>query len=156
FTSRQRMDRMSATPERSAPDDLALAVVAARLGRSIRWLQNRLADDARKPLSEQKLQLHHYVGRSPRWTESEDQALRAAIIAEDTAKRRPGCASSSGTGSGISTALSGSADVQSAYDAVLAFPQQRKTSKQPKRSGSTRSGRCETKSPLGSSRPLPW
>lgn len=64
-----------------AKDDIDITAAAERLGKSRRWLEMRLASDAR-------LQFHHYIGRSRRWDESEFQALRRAIIAVDTAERR--------------------------------------------------------------------
>src|SRR5689334_20278695 len=93
-----------------------------RLNKSVRWLESRLTEDRRRPPAEQRLQLHHYVGRSPRWTEAEYQALRAAIVVQDTGARRPASPLSIGAATGTSTARCGSAAVQSAYDAVLAFP----------------------------------
>lgn len=61
-----------------AMDDLDMAAVAARLGKSKSWLQYRLAEDRAR--FEPRLQHHHYIGRSPRWEENEYQALRAALI----------------------------------------------------------------------------
>jgi hypothetical protein len=64
-----------------------LKEVAERLGKSPRWLQQRLAEDARRSPSQQRLQLHHYIGASKRWTEAAYLMLRDAIIAVDTEKR---------------------------------------------------------------------
>lgn len=103
--------------------DLTIVEVATRIGgKSKRWLQSRLADDARRPPDRQRLQHHHYVGRTPLWTEAEFQALRQAIIEEDTEKRRPrGSKSSNETVSGTSTGLRVLRDAQSALERVLAL-----------------------------------
>ncbi len=69
------------------PDSMSIKHVAARLGMSTRWVQQRLADDLRFPPKYQKFQFHHYIGRSKRWTEKQYQALRDAIILVDTAAR---------------------------------------------------------------------
>jgi hypothetical protein len=72
------------------PDDFDLATIAARLGKSARWLVGQLTEDRRRLTP--RLQFHHYIGRSPRWDEHEYQALRAALIA-GADKRRSSLAS---------------------------------------------------------------
>src|SRR5215472_4681999 len=112
-------------------DDLDLATVAARLGKSRSWLQN-----------------HHYVGRSPRWDEEEYQALRAAIIVKQSLAlggapplvpkvnaKQNGSAdwpSSSETVTGMSSVPYGSKDAASASARVQAFPLKPKTRKRPR------------------------
>src|SRR6266702_7613020 len=76
-------------------------LVARRLGKSLRWLQALLTEDSRKPVHQQRLQHHHFVGRSKRWSEREYRALEAEIVAQSG---RRACASSSATASGTSTA----------------------------------------------------
>ena len=60
------------------PDEQSLQTAAGRLGKSARWLQSQLAEDRRRPAG-QRLQFHHFMGRSPRWSEAEFQKLRAAL-----------------------------------------------------------------------------
>src|SRR5437764_1419207 len=69
-------------------DDLSLDEVAGRLGKSRRWLQARLQAD--RVAAQPRFVFHHYLGRSPRWDESEYRALRAALIEADTRQRRSG------------------------------------------------------------------
>ena len=59
-------------------DDLGIDDVAARLGESHAWLKWRLSIDRGEP--EPRLQHHHYFGRTPKWTESEYQQLRQALM----------------------------------------------------------------------------
>src|SRR5690242_3854339 len=85
------------------PDEQDLATVARRLDKSRRWLETQLAEDDRRPPSEQRLQHHHFMGRERRWEEIEYQALRRALIAvSGERKRRPASGSSSVTASGTS------------------------------------------------------
>jgi hypothetical protein len=63
------------------PDEQTAAEVSARLGKSVRWLQDRLQHDP-------SLHFHHYLGRTRRWDEAEFQQLRTALRAIDTAKHR--------------------------------------------------------------------
>jgi hypothetical protein len=65
-------------------DDLDLATVAARLGKSKSWLQNKLTEDRRGP--KPRLQHHHYIGRTPQWDEREYQALKAALMRKPDAQ----------------------------------------------------------------------
>lgn len=137
-------------------DDMTLDEVAARLGKSPRWLQSRLADDARCRAPE--LQFHHYVGRSPRWTENEYQALRQAIVAKDTAARQKpplACGSSSETDSGTLSALCALADAQSAFARVLEFQRRPAPGKPPKNSARTRKVQSGTRPSSGSSQASP-
>lgn len=102
--------------QKHSADDLTLKEVAQRLGKSPRWLQQRLADDARRPPSEQRLQVHHYVGASKRWSEGSYQVLRATLIETDTGKRKK-------TAPVMSWAPpASSAEVQRALEEVLAWP----------------------------------
>lgn len=103
-------------------DDLSLEEVANRLGKSTRWLHGRLAEDARRQPSEQRLQHHHYVGASPRWTEAAYIVLRDAIISEDTAKRRRPPKHGENPAAGKYMGRSGAAAVQAALAEVLNFP----------------------------------
>lgn len=137
----------------ATPDDLTLDQVAARLGKSRRWLQTRLADDGRRQLSQQVLQHHHYIGRSPRWTENEYLALRAAIIVEDTEKRRLASKSKSGTDTGISSVRFGSKDIQSALERVLNFRPGQSSGRKPTPSDDSANKRSMTRSSTASSRP---
>jgi hypothetical protein len=65
-------------------DDLDLATVAARLGKSKSWLQNKLTEDRRGP--KPRLQHHHYIGRTPQWDEREYEALKAALMRKPDAQ----------------------------------------------------------------------
>src|SRR5271168_559703 len=60
------------------PDEQTIEVVAYRLIKSTRWL--------RYLIGAPEFQYHHHLGRSPRWSESEFQSLRAAKIAADAAR----------------------------------------------------------------------
>lgn len=146
---------VASPPSRAAglPDDMPLAEVAARLGKSRRWLEGRLAEDGRKRPGQQRLQHHHYVGASRRWDESEYQALREAIWQEDTAKRRLAPASSSGRGTGTSSAHFGLMDAQSAFAAVLSFRPGLNSGAMPMPSGTGGAPRSGGKSSTASSRP---
>lgn len=69
-------------------DDLTLSQVVARLGKSERTVQGYMAAHP----------VHHFVGRSPRWTETELEMLKRALTEaererrakRERAKRRPG------------------------------------------------------------------
>src|SRR5258708_2714473 len=103
-------------------DHQPLDSVAGRLGKSPRWLQSRLTEDSRRPAHLQRLQHHHYIGGSKRWSEDEYRALSAAIAAADSA--RQGSRSLPATASGTSTvpcAFQGStaSDARSALERVL-------------------------------------
>ena len=103
----------------TTPDDMDMATVSARLGKSARWLQRRLAEDRRRPPNEQILQHHHYIGRSPRWHEAEYQALRQAIEMADTPAHRP--VRSDRARNAISTELPALMDAEAAVAKVLAY-----------------------------------
>src|SRR5260221_5155656 len=109
----------------TAEPDLTIDQVCGqnRLCKSVSWLKGRLAEDRRRPPGEQRFQHHHYVGRSPRWTEQEYQALRAAIVAADTARYGAAADPSSRSGMATGTLLgrSESRNAQSALERVLAF-----------------------------------
>lgn len=62
------------------PDHLTMAEVAERLGKSKRWLQQRLADDRRR--LDPRLAFHGHIGRTPVWSEEGYRALRSALLAE--------------------------------------------------------------------------
>ncbi len=133
-------------------EDLDMAAVAGRLGKSVRWLRQKLADDARKPLADQRFQVHHYIGRDRRWTETTYLALRAAIIAADTADRRlPG--SSSATATGTFQPAFESRTVESASARVQAYRPGPTSSRTPKRSATSGSARSDGTQSTGSSRP---
>src|SRR5262245_50727534 len=135
--------------------DLTMADVVARIGgkKSVRWLQGRLAEDARRPLEKQRLQYHHYVGRTPLWTEAEFLALRQAIVAEDTEKRRPPVSKSlSETDTGTSTGLRALRDAQSALERVLALKPAQTPGTTLKPSDSTRNRTSAPTSSVASSR----
>ena len=113
-------------------DDLDLATIAGRLGKSPRWLVGRLTEDRRRLVP--RFQFHHYIGRSPRWDENEYQALRAALMKADSERHgvrqqrhgpngdKPGSPSSSATDFGISPAGSALRDAASASAEVQAWP----------------------------------
>jgi len=61
-------------------DDLTETIVAARLEKTVRWLRDKISEDRRRPLNNQRLQFHYYIGRDKRWTEESYQAFRTAII----------------------------------------------------------------------------
>ena len=76
------------TPPTEPPaDHLTIPEVAAKLGRKRRLLESRLAEDARKAPAERRLQFHSYIGRSRIWDEHAYRALRAAVVAADSASR---------------------------------------------------------------------
>lgn len=114
-----------------------------RLGKSPRWLQSRLTEDARRGEGKRQLQHHHFVGRSKRWSETEYKALEAAIVAEDRERAldraaRPGSRSPRATASGTSSApsplpVSTERDALAALERVLAFPQRPTSAPQPRR-----------------------
>jgi hypothetical protein len=119
-------------------DHYSLATIAGRLGKSPRWLQSRLIDDGRQPEERQRLQHHHFVGRSKRWSEIEFKALEAAIVAADKegALRRAGA--------------------RAALERVLAVPLRPTPSAPPKRSGTRGRSRSATGSSTASSRVFPF
>ena len=105
-------------------DDFLIEEVAARLGVSARWLNQRLADDRLHPPAQQKLQFHHYIGRTKQWTKKEFKNLKRAIAELDTKKylqTQPGYKLSSATVSITSTARSGSKSEYAGYENLLAF-----------------------------------
>ena len=110
------------------PDDLDQLTVAARLGKSLRWLQALLAEDARKVPGGRRYDFHHFIGRSRRWDEAEYQALRAAIIAAGNAAR-PRSPHSSVTAAGTFGGLSGLEDQAGAHARVQAFRVRLRTGK---------------------------
>jgi hypothetical protein len=112
---------------------LTIEVVAARLHKSKRWLQTRLAEDRRRP--DPRLQFQTYIGKTPLWTESRYLALRGALEAESKKGGDQASLSSSGTASGTSTALSTSRDAESAFARVLAFRRNRRDGKKPTAKG---------------------
>ncbi len=149
------------TPDIS-PDDLGIDAVAARLGKSVGWLNWRLSLDRGE--AEPKLQHHHYIGRTPRWDEDEYQRLRQALTTRTPPKggrqRKPAAEpdsahpvlpSSSATDIGISTELLAFEDAHAACDAVLAYrPGQ--SSKTPRSKSSAKSKTTlSTRSSTGSS-----
>jgi hypothetical protein len=102
-------------------DDLALDAIAARFGKKRRWLQSRLSEDLRRQPEDQRFQHHHYVGRSPRWTEAEYQALRRAIIYEDTERRRGSASATHAAAPGeLFAPAAGPRSTQEAYERVMA------------------------------------
>src|SRR5262245_42028239 len=115
--------------------DLCMVEVAIRLRKSKRWLQAVLAEDRRRPHQEQRFQFHEYLGRSPRWTEVQFLALRAARKAESR-KERLASQSLNGTTSGTSPVLSSLKDAQSALERVLTFQPEKISGKKPTTSGS--------------------
>jgi predicted DNA-binding transcriptional regulator AlpA len=166
--------------ENYAVDDLDMGAVAARLGKSKSWLQYRLAEDRER--AEPGLQHHHYIGRSPRWDESEYQALRAALIKKpkiqtgplmspekarpEEPEERPSWAgnpisddppvspSRSETDFGTSTAGYASADVSSASARVQNFPLRPAIAKPRKSSADKKRRRSATNSSGGSVHPF--
>src|SRR5215472_11587111 len=100
--------------------DLTLAEVANRLHHSARWVQTRLAEDARS--SQPRLQHHHHIGRKPLWTEEEFLMLRCALIAAERDRRgQGGLRLSRDTVTGTSKELFVFEDAHDACAAVLTF-----------------------------------
>lgn len=119
------------TGKKPAADDQPINVVADRLGKSVRWVWYKL--------KEQRFQFHHYMGRTPLWTEDEFQRLRLALITAENEKRgHRDYRSRRATDSGTLSAPSGSMAAQSALEKVLAFPLSQKPGKKPTTSGSKR------------------
>lgn len=146
-------------------DHQSLASVAGRLGKSPRWLQSRLTEDQRRPADHQRLQHHHYIGGSKRWSETEYQALAAAIAAADAdrarGRRKLPLAYSSSTGAARGTSSAPSehqlltdADALAALERVLAFPRTMTPSPTLKRSATPGRSRSGRKSSTGSTRVL--
>jgi hypothetical protein len=120
-----------AAGKRQPTDDYTIDQVAEKLCKSRRWVFYQIRD--------KRFQFHHYIGRTPLWTEEEFQKLRQALIAAENEKRGHRVyASSNGTAIGISTAPSGSTAAHSALERVLAFPRSPKHGKPPMTSGSKR------------------
>lgn len=104
------------------PDEQSLLTVANRLGKSRSWLQGLLTEDRRRK-DGPRLQFHHHIGRSPRWTEVEFQRLRAAVIAiaSEQHQKRDSSRSDRETDTGISPALYGPKAIAAECDKVLGF-----------------------------------
>lgn len=135
------------TDRATRPDDLLIDEVAARLGKSVRWVQALLGRGG--------YDFHHYIGRSPRWDEREYQALRAAVIAAESARRgRRVSPSSDAAASGTLSAPSGPEAVASAFAKVLAFQPARTPEPTPKRSGRSSRSRPTRKQFTASIHPL--
>ena len=116
-------------------DHMSIAEVAARLGKSRSWLDDRLRADA---ASESPcLQVHSYIGRSRIWDEAAYQALRAAIIAADSSSRRAVSYTLSPALSGSGSAARECAKARSLIDARLG----RGSARKPKRTVHSRSRR---------------
>jgi hypothetical protein len=142
-------------------DDLDIAAVAARLGKSVRWLQEQLAEDWRQP--QPVLQHHHRIGRNGRtrlWTEGEFVKLRAALIELGREKERrareksgrPDSRSSNSTATGGSMGQLLFEDPRAACDAVLAYrPGQNSKSTRSKSSATSKTA-SSTKSSTASNR----
>jgi integrase len=119
------------------PDDMDLQTVAARLGKSSRWLQAQLAEDRQR--LHPRLQYHHRIGRSPRWDERAYQMLRLALlVAAAPFDTLPASPSSSVAPIGISMAPSASKDAASAFARVLAFSRSQSTATPPRSSAGKR------------------
>lgn len=154
-------------------DDFDMTTVAARLGKSKSWLQYRLAEDRER--AEPRLQFHHYIGRSPRWDESEYQALRAALIEKpkiqtgplmpperarvdapgEATDARPASGSQNEMDFGTCTEDYASADASSASARVQAFPRRPPTARRRKSFAGKRNKRSEANSSGVSVRPFP-
>src|SRR4051812_561425 len=122
-------------PEVRDPDHQSLEAVAWRLGRSVRWLQSQLAEDMRRAPGHRRLQFHHNIGRSKRWSESEYKALGEAIAMASAA--RLGSQSSSVMGHGTLSEqcawrASTVGDARSALERVLALRPHQRLSGRPK------------------------
>jgi hypothetical protein len=77
ITSLNPIDRSIHQETSPLQDDMNLAAVTARLGKSERTMQGYMAAHP----------VHHFVGRSPRWTETEYQTLRQALDAAERKRR---------------------------------------------------------------------
>lgn len=108
---------MPPSPPRSdlpPPDAISIDVVAARLGKTRRWLQDKLREDNRRPRAERRLQFHDKIGRDPQWTEEGYQALQAALTAPPVRRQIQPAA---GT-----VIPSTPRERQAAFDEVMSFP----------------------------------
>jgi hypothetical protein len=131
------------------PDDMTLPMVAKRLWRTPSWLKAQLTADRGLPEPEQRLQVHHYVGRTPQWSEAEYQQLRQALISRTPprgGRRRkpreaggaPASPSSSALANGGSSAGYTLREVVAASARVQSFPQRPKTAWPPSNAGDKR------------------
>jgi hypothetical protein len=148
-------------PPDITPDDLGIEAVAARLGKSVGWLNWRLSLDRGE--AEPKLQHHHYIGRTPRWDEDEYQRLRQALTTRTPPKggrqRKPrpeaapaaASSSSNAPATGMSTELLAFEDARAACDAVLAYRPGQSSGKPPTKSSAKSKMTSSTKSSTGSS-----
>ena len=111
---------MSGQQINAAASELTEQDVADALGKSRRWVQQWLADDARSasPCG----QFHHYIGASRRWTEQNFQKLREAVLQKSAAKRGVVSNAVRSTDSGGCTVHYDLTDGRTAYEKVLALP----------------------------------
>jgi hypothetical protein len=147
------------TPDIS-PDDLGIDAIAARLGKSVGWLNWRLSFDRGE--AEPKLQHHHYIGRTPRWDEDEYQRLRQALTTRTPPKGgrqrklrpevapSPDSPSSRETDTGTYRAGYALKDAASAFERVQAWPLKPVAARPPKSSGGKKKQKSATPSSGGS------
>jgi hypothetical protein len=133
------------------PDDMTLQEVARRLGKTPSWLKSQLSADRGLAVPERRLQCHHYIGRTPLWTEAEYQNLRAALISREPprgGRRRqprqdadgppPASPSSSAMANGGSSAGYTLREASSASGRVQNFLRRPRTERPPRSSGDKR------------------
>lgn len=142
-------------PNTPPPDDLGIDDVAARLGKSRAWLKWRLSIDRGEP--EPRLQHHHYFGRTPKWTESEYQQLRQALMTRTPPKggrqRQPSTTAALAdspslpeTDIGTLSAVFGPKERASAFERVQAWSRSPARATPPKNSGAKRKSKSSTPS----------
>src|SRR5579859_5751322 len=145
------MDRKAIAPPQC--DYLRYEEVAARLGKSVRWLQNLLTEDDRRPPGARRFHFHDYVGRTRTWTESQFQSLVSAINA--AARERKGLRDSisfPAPGTGTLSGRSALVDVRTASERVQAFSLTKSTGRQQTPPASRAKRKSAPKSSKGSGR----
>jgi hypothetical protein len=145
------------------PDDMTLPMVAKRLWKTPSWLKAQLTADRGQP--EPRLQVHHYLGRTPLWTEEEYQQLRQALISRTPprgGRRRklrevggaPASPSSSSPANGGSSAGYTLREAAGASARVQSFPPRPRTARPPRNAGDKRRAPSMPGSPAAGVLPL--
>jgi hypothetical protein len=131
------------------PDDMPLQAVARRLRKTPSWLKAQMTADRGLPEPERRLQFHHYIGRTPLWSQVEYQQLRQALISRTPprgGRRRqaraadgaPASPSSSAPANGGSSAGYTLREAAGASARVQSFPQRPRTARPPRNTGDKR------------------
>jgi hypothetical protein len=140
------MEKKQEGPE-VEPDDMILEAIAKRLWKTASWLKAQLSAD--RGLPEPRLQFHHYLGRTPLWSEAEYQQLRQALISRTpprggrprkapAAGGVPASPSSSAPANGGSSAGYTLREAAAASARVQSFPPRPKTARLPSNAGDKR------------------